>query len=291
MTDMILVTGAAGKTGRAVIQALAKKHQPVRALVRRPEQGSSVMSAGATEISVGDLRNPADLEHACRSVQAVYAIIPNMSPDETRIGLEIIQAARAAGVEHFVYHSVLHPQVEAMPHHWQKMHVEAYLFESGIEYTILQPAAYMQNVLGYWKSIRESGLYPVPYPVDTRLGMVDLADVAEAAAVVLTEKGHDGATYELATDERLSQVEAARIIGQVLGKAVQAEETPHAIWEERVRKAGLDEYSISTLLKMFRYYEKYCFYGNSTVLSRLIKRSPTTFTDFIQRAVKDIENI
>lgn len=289
--DIILVTGAAGKTGRAVIQALAKKKQPVRALVRKAEQSGAVMSAGATEISVGDLRNQTDLERACRAVQAVYAIVPNMCPDETGVGQGIIQAAKAAGVKHFVYHSVLHPQIEAMPHHWQKMHVEASLFESGMEYTILQPAAYMQNVLGYWQSIRESGIYSIPYPVDTRLGMVDLADVADAAANVLTEKGHAGAIYELATDERLSQIEVAHIIGRILGKTVQAKETPHDIWEERVRKGGLDEYSISTLLKMFRYYEKYGFYGNSTVLSRLIERPPTTFMAFIERAVKETENL
>ncbi len=63
--------------------------------------------------------------------------------------------------------------------------------------TILQPTAYMQNILAGWRSIVEDGIYRVPYPIDTRISLVDLRDVAEAAARVLTEDGHVGATYEL----------------------------------------------------------------------------------------------
>jgi NAD(P)H dehydrogenase (quinone) len=290
LLDMVLVTGAAGKTGRAIIKALALKKRSVRALIRKPDQSASVTSAGATEVCLGDLRNEADLVHACRGIRAVYAIVPNMCSDETEVGSGILHAAKTAGVRHFVYHSVLHPQVEAMPHHWQKMHVEALLFESGLDYTILQPVAYMQNVLAYWQTIVDNGVYSVPYHVDTRLGMVDLRDVADVAALVLTEAGHQGATYELASDERLSQVEVARIISKALSKEVRPEETPRQIWEERVRKAGLDEYSISTLLKMFRYYENYGFWGNATVLTRLINRSPVTFEAFIRRTVKEMGN-
>ncbi len=63
------------------------------------------------------------------------------------IGKLVIDEARKAGVKHFVYHSVLHPQTEKMNHHWQKMHVEEMIFESGLPFTILQPAPYMQNLL------------------------------------------------------------------------------------------------------------------------------------------------
>jgi uncharacterized protein YbjT (DUF2867 family) len=117
-----------------------------------------------------------------------------MNPAEVEIGEGVIVAACAAGVEHVVYHSVLHPQTEAMPHHWSKLRVEEKLFESGLAYTILQPAAYMQNVLAYWEAIMEHGVYPVPYAVEARLSMVDLEDVARSAALILTEPGHIGAT-------------------------------------------------------------------------------------------------
>jgi uncharacterized protein YbjT (DUF2867 family) len=281
---MILVTGAAGKTGRAVIRALTAKGEAVRALVHRPEQIRSVEALGAQQVVVGDMRLRATMDQAAQGVRAVYHICSNVSPDEVAVGQVAMMTARSAGVEHFVYHSVLHPQIEAMPHHWQKLRVEEQLFESGLCYTILQPAAYMQNVLAHWDQIMEQGVYPVPYAVETRLGMVDLEDVAEAAAVVLTEPGHAGAIYELAGEEVLSQTEVATILGQQLGHPVRAETVPLETWERRARESGLGDYQVETLVKMFRYYERYGFWGNPRVLSWLLGRSPTTFAAFIERA-------
>ena len=281
---MILVTGAAGKTGRAVIRALIAKGEAVRALVHRPEQIRSVEALGAQQVVVGDMSLQATMDQAAQGVRAVYHICPNVSPDEVAIGQVAIVAARSAGVKHFVYHSVLHPQVEAMPHHWQKLRVEEQLFESGLCYTILQPAAYMQNVLAHWDQIMEQGVYPVPYAVETRLGMVDLEDVAEAAAVVLTEPGHAGAVYELAGAEVLSQTEVATILSQQLGRPVRAEAVSLETWERRARESGLGDYQVETLVKMFRYYECYGFWGNPRVLSWLLGRPPTTFAAFIERA-------
>ncbi|RME45144.1 MAG: NAD-dependent epimerase/dehydratase family protein [Chloroflexi bacterium] len=284
---MILVTGAAGKTGRAVIRALAGHGLRVRALIHRPEQLPIVEAMGAHEALVGDMRRPATMNRAARDTWAVYHICPNMSPDEAAIGRIAIAAARAAGVQHFVYHSVLHPQTESMPHHWQKLRVEEHLFESGLPYTILQPAAYMQNVLGYWDQIVERNIYAVPYSVDTRLGMVDLEDVAAAAAVVLTEHGHEGATYELAGSEVLTQIEIARILSRQLGSVIRAESVSLETWERQARASGLGEYQIDTLAKMFRYYERYGFWGNPNILTWLLRRPPTTFAAFVERTVKE----
>jgi len=281
---MILVTGAAGKTGRAVIQSLVAKRVAVRALVHRPAQVRLVEEIGAREVVVGDMRLQATMDQAAQGVRAVYHICPNVSPDEVAIGQVAIMAARSAGVEHFVYHSVLRPQIEAMPHHWRKLRVEEQLFESGLPCTILQPAAYMQNVLAHWDQIMEQGVYPVPYAVETRLGMVDLEDVAEAATVVLTEPGHAGAVYELAGAEVLSQAEVATILGQQLGRPVRAEAVPLEMWERRARESGLGDYQVETLVKMFRYYERYGFWGNPRVLGWLLGRPPTTFAAFIKRA-------
>ena len=126
---MILITGAGGKTGRAVTRALTAKGQAVRALVHRPEQIRTVREFGAPEVVVGDMRDQVALGRAACGVQAIYHICPNMNPDEVAIGEVVIAAARAAKVERLVYHSVLHPQTEAMPHHWHKLRVEERLFE------------------------------------------------------------------------------------------------------------------------------------------------------------------
>lgn len=283
---MILVTGAAGKTGRAVIRALGARALSVRALVHRPEQAQAIASLGANQVVVGDMRLQAVMDQATSGVRALYHICPNMSPDEIAIGRTVIDAARAAGVEHLVYHSVLHPQTEVMPHHWQKLRVEELLFESGLSCTILQPAAYMQNLLAYWDSIVEQGIYRLPYAVETRLSMVDLEDVAAAAAIVLTEPGHGGATYELAGAEVLSQIEVARLLAQQLGRPVRAQAVSIEEWERGARASGLGDYQVETLIQMFRYYEHHGFWGNPNVLAWLLGRPPTTFAAFVERTVR-----
>jgi len=287
---MILITGAAGKTGRAVISALAARGQPVRALVHRGEQVRLVESMGARESIVGDMRDENRLKQAARGVRAIYHICPNVSPDEIPIGRAVIAAARAARVEQFAFHSVLHPQVEAMPHHWNKLRVEEALFESGLPYTILQPASYMQNVLGGWQEIVERGVYAVPYSVEARMSMVHLEDVAEAAAVVLTEPGHLGATYELAGPEALTQTQVAEILSKHLKRPVHAEQVTIEAWTRQAQASGMGEYQIKTLVKMFHYYDRYGFWGNPHTLSHLLSRTPTKFVTFLERAIRQMTN-
>jgi uncharacterized protein YbjT (DUF2867 family) len=168
-----------------------------------------------------------------------------------------------------------------MRHHWQKLLVEEQLFESGIPFTILQPAAYMQNVLADWDAISREGLYRVPYAIETRLSMVDLADVAEAAAIVLTQPGHVGATYELAGPDLLTQREVAAVLSLQLGKPVRIEAVAPGAWEQKARTAGMDDYQIRTLLAMFRYYELHGFWGNPNSLQWLLGRPSTSFATFV----------
>jgi uncharacterized protein YbjT (DUF2867 family) len=215
----------------------------------------------------------------------MYHICPNVHPDEIAIGRAAISAARRSGVEHFVYHSVLHPQTPGMAHHWNKLHVEAALFESGLAYTILQPASYMQNLLANWPAIVNEGVFAMPYPVEARLGLVDLEDVAEAAAAVLSEPAeHAAATYELAGPEALTQLEIAERLARALGRPVRAAQTPIQEWTERARANGLGQYAIETLLAMFDYYARFGFWGNPRALAGLLGRPPGTLEEFARRA-------
>ncbi|MBM4423685.1 MAG: NAD-dependent epimerase/dehydratase family protein [Chloroflexi bacterium] len=280
---MILVSGAGGKTGRAIIRALAAKGEAVRAFVRREEHVSVVKASGAREAVVGDVRDGEALSRAMDGARAAYHICPNVDPEEERIGELVIGAARAAGVQHFVFHSVLHPQAEAMPHHWSKLRVEELLFESGLPCAILQPTAYMQNILAGWESITQRGVFTAPYPAETRLSLVDLHDVAEAAAIVLTDPTHAGATYELVGTPPMSQTEVAASLSRGLGRAVRAESESIQSWEQRSRAAGLGEYQIDTLIKMFRYYERHGLHGNPNTLRWLLARPPTTFDQFVEQ--------
>ncbi len=167
----VAVIGGHGKTGRAV----------TRALVAR---GVDVVASGRAEWP--------QLRAELVGCTAAYVIAPNMHPDEPAYVEHVIAQARAAGVPRLVLHSVASPHAPAMPHHLGKAAAEDLVRRSGLEWTILQPGVYLQN-LDLTRTVR------LPYRADAVFGFADLADVAEAAAVVLVESGHEGATYELAS--------------------------------------------------------------------------------------------
>lgn len=279
---MILVTGAAGKTGQAVIRALARRGAAVRAYVRRAEQIATVQAAGAQEWRVGTLHDAGALRHALQGVHALYAICPNMHPDEVAIAQTLLDAALAAPTPiHVVYHSVLHPQTEEMPHHWHKLRVEERIFASGLPFTILQPTVYMQNLAGSWRTILDQGRYPIPYPVATHLSYIHLDDVGDAAATVLTNAGHEAAIYELVGTRPLSQTAIATLLSARLGRPVAAHELALDDWEHTARATGLEEFAVTTLRRMFAYYAAYGLVGNPNILTWLLGRAPRSFADYL----------
>ena len=280
---MILVTGAGGKTGKAIVKALVARGAPVRAFVRSSAHEAALKALGVRETVTGEMGDPHALSEATRGTQAIYYICPNASPHEVAFARALVDSAGRSGVPRLVYHSVLHPQIEAMPHHWNKLRVEEMLFSSPLDVAILQPTAYMQNSLAEWDRMVGSGVYRVPYPIETQLSLVDLDDVAEAAAIVLTQAGYSDASYELVGTPPLSQIEIAETFGRALKKSVRAEAEAVESWDHRARAAGVDDYARETLTKMFRAYARDGLKGNPRVLGWLLERPPTSLADFAAR--------
>lgn len=278
---MILITGAAGKTGQFVIRSLLARKQPVRAFVRTQEQKVQLERMGGLEVVSGDMTRAEELPAAFAGIQKVLHICPNVHPDEVRIGSQMIEAAVQAGVGQFVFHSVMHPQLEAMPHHWKKLRVEALLIESGLPYTIVQPASYMQNLpLGV---IRAEGVLRIPYSLRTRHSVVDLADIAEVYTRVLIEDGHMYASYELAGPEALDHCQIIETLSNAFSKPLELEEEPVADWRQRAEKAGLAAYAVDTLVRMFEHYDLHGFIGNPHVLQSLLQGRATTLSAFLKK--------
>jgi uncharacterized protein YbjT (DUF2867 family) len=281
---MILISGAAGKTGLAVIKSLLNRNQSVSALVRSQQQKQIVERFGVAEVLIGDLTQAGDIVDAMRGAQKVLHICPNMHPDELKIGTEMIGAASQAEVEHFVFHSVMHPQIEAMPHHWQKMRVEEILIESGLPFTIVQPASYMQNLP--MSIICSEGILRVPYNLRMSHSMVDLMDVAEVYSRVLVEPGYQYAIYELAGPQAFNHLQIAERISQTFDQPIDPVQESIADWRQRVQKTGLSSYAIETLVKMFEHYDRHGFVGNPTVLRNLLQRPPTPFKSFLRKTIR-----
>jgi len=206
---MILVTSANGRTGRAVVGALLAQKQDVKAFDISPAV-AHLKDLGVKAAIVGDLLDRTALSEAMDGVRAVVHIGPPFHPKERFMGETVIDAAKAHGVEHFVYFSVVHPQIEALMQHKMKLMVEQHLINSRLPYTILQPMIFMQNV--NVRDVVERRVFDAPWSVQIALSFVDMDNVAEVAAKVVTEGGHLRATYELCGSDLLSSLDIARII-------------------------------------------------------------------------------
>ena len=267
-----------------LIKTLSKVER-VCAFVRGEEHAPVLKGLGAAKVIVGDLLDKNAVRSVMQGVKRVYHICPNMHPEEVAIGSLMLDEAKRANVEYFAYHSVLHPQTEKMQHHWKKMRVEEMVFESGIPFTILQPAPYMQNLLAYWRSVVEDGILRVPYSVDAKFSFIDLEDLAEAVKIVLTETVHKNAIYELAGTAPTSHVDVAYVFKKVLGREVKAEKEEVEDW--RLRANGLSEYALENLTRMFEYYDQWGLAGNPNLLKWILKREPSSIELFINRITKE----
>jgi uncharacterized protein YbjT (DUF2867 family) len=283
LTKPILITGASGKTGRRAMTAIAKKGGRVRAFVRRPEAGAELRAAGAAEIAQGDLTDSESLRDALSGVGQVLHICPPMHPKEDTIAATMIDLSRELSIERFVLYSVLHPLLEDVPHHGRKLQAERYLINSGLDYTILQPSRYMQHLLPIWSTVLKTGLHAMPFDTAARFSVVDLADLAEATGRILTEPGHESATYQLAGPVALSQDDMARILTEILARPVRAAAKPLDEFRREAASAGMPAERIETMCMMNAHYSAYGLIGNPNVLRWILGREPTRFQDFVAR--------
>lgn len=281
--NLILITSANGKTGRMVLKALVKRGANVRAFIRDEKQFEALQALGAKECFVGDLGRQQDLADALKGVSKVFHIGPPMHPEETEITRMLVDAAKSAGVEHFVYYSVMHPIRREVRHHRLKLDGEEHLIESDLPYTILQPSRYMQHLAPIWSKVVNDNVHMMPFSVDKRFSVVDLEDLAEASAIVATEPGHLYAVYELAGAQALSQKDMAATISEVIGKKVEARATDWAALEAAARANGANEDRVEQMLTMNRHYDRHGFQGNPNVLTMILGRKPTPYKTFVER--------
>ncbi len=272
---MIVVTAAGGQTGSAVVRALWSRGQRVRAVVsgarERPE-----LAALAADVVAADLRDPASVEAALVGAEALYVIWPNFDPGEAAGVAALLAAARRVGVGRVVYHSVLRPQIRGMPHHAAKDRVEEALDASGLAWRVLQPCAYADNLDGQLPAVAESGLFRSPWGLATAQSLVDVRDVADAAAVLLTEDGLDGGTFEAVGPERLTAPRIAELMGRRLGRDVTAVD---AVPDGPVPPP--ERYGPHCLRLMFDHYRTHGFAGSPRVLEALVGRPARTFAEHL----------
>jgi uncharacterized protein YbjT (DUF2867 family) len=272
---VIVVTAAGGQTGTAVIRALRDRGQAARAVVSScaPRPGLSALGA---EVATAGLSDPAAVQPLLEDAEALYLIWPNFVPGEADGARALFAAARRAGVRRVVYHSVLRPQARAMPHHAAKDAAEEALDTSGLAWRVLQPCAYTDNLDDQLPAVTETGRFRSPWGLRQAQSLVDLRDVAEAAAVLLTEDGLDGGTFEAVGPEPLTAPAIAAELGGWLGREVSAVDV---VPEGPVPDA--DRYAERCRRLMFDHYREHGFTGSPRVLEALLGRPARTLAEHL----------
>lgn len=247
---MILVTGATGQNGSELVRRLSARGVPVRALVRSAAKSAGLAALPRVEIAEGDMLRPETLSEALRGVDRAM-LISSSDPAMLEAQSNFIEAARRAGVRHVVKLSGIMPELDS-PFRFARMHGEAErrLEASGMAYTHLRAGEFMQAYFRQVPAIVQKGAIFLPME-EARIASIDVRDIAEVTAAILTSEGHEGKVYSLTGPEALTMAEVAERLSTVLGKSIRYVN----VAPEEARQAnlsnGMPPYLADALVELF----------------------------------------
>lgn len=267
---MILVTGASGNVGSALLAELHTLGVPARAAYRDPAKAGE----GA---AILDFADPAGFPAALDGVDAMFLLAPT-SPRQAELELNAVAAAREAGVR-VVKLSVWRADEGLTPIGRLHRPAEEALAASGLPWTFLRPNFYLQNFLRQ-PGIRTDGVFSLPL-VEAPISFTDTGDIARVAARVLTSEGHDGRVYDITGPEAFTYAEAAARFSAVLGRPVRYAGLPDDEARAGMLSRGMPEFQVDALLDVARAYRHGGAEKVTSVVPDLTGRPATTFEEFV----------
>jgi uncharacterized protein YbjT (DUF2867 family) len=276
---MILLTGATGKTGGETAKQLVEKGASLRALVRDEAKAADLKAAGV-ELVVGDMSDADSVKQALDGAEKAFMLMPN-GKQQLALEKQFTELAVAAGVKHLVKMSSMEAVADAetpIPQaHWA---AEEYIRASGLDWTMIKPNFFMQNLLASAGTIREQRKFFLPMGAGTT-GMADVRDIGAFCAEVLTGEGHAGQSYEITGPEVLSFYDVADRFSEVLGEKV--EYVPMPMEQFRERMSGiLEPWHLNAVCELFREIAEIGLDHTTSTFKELIGRDPISLKKFIE---------
>jgi uncharacterized protein YbjT (DUF2867 family) len=279
---MILVTGATGLNGKALLRRLSAQGVAVRALVRNPAKAEAIAALPHVEIVQGDMARPETLAAALRDVDRAM-LISSSDPVMMDVQSNFIDAAKAAGVKHVIKLSGIMPELDSA-FRFARMHgeIEKRLEASGMAFTHLRAGEFMPAYFRQAPNIAAKGAMFLPME-DARIASIDVGDIAEIAAKVLTGSGHEGKIYPLTGPEALSMTEVAEKLSAATGKPIRYVNVPPEAARQAQLAAGMPPYLADGLFELFAERRN----GKEAKVwpdaGALLGRRPTSFDEFAAR--------
>jgi len=280
---MILLTGAAGLSGSIIARELARQGIPARLLVRERSKAAALADLPGMEIVEGDMQRRETLSAALHGVRRVL-MISSASRDLLETQCRFIDACREADVRHIIKFSGAEPDFDPQSFLFTRLHeeIERYLERSGLAWTHLRPSQFMQVYLRDIPTMAKEDAFYLPF-ADIELAPIDLADVAQIAAALLRDGGHEGCRYDMTGPEALTMDGIAAHFSAAAGRTIRY--VPITIEQhcQRLLARGLPGHFVDALADQTR--ERLRRKRSRTCLAthQMFGVEPTTFAAFAQR--------
>jgi uncharacterized protein YbjT (DUF2867 family) len=278
----ILVTGGTGTVGSNVVRELLGRGAEVSVLTRDAAKASK-LPPGVKAVT-GDLSQVETVTRVFKGFDGVF-LINTVSPSEIYEGLLSVCGMRNQGVKRLVYVSVQQADQAAwLPHFGGKVGVEEAARRSGIPSTILRPNNFYQNDYYYKDALLQYGVYPQPLG-DVGLHRVDVRDIGEAAAIVLTTAGseHDGQTYDLVGPEVLTGPAAAETWSRALNRPIAYGGNDLEAWASQALQY-MPDWAVFDFKHMYDFFQKHGLKATPEAIervTRLLGHPPRSYGAFV----------
>lgn len=283
MANTILITGATGHIGSQVADELIKRKVPFKIMVRSRQNNPIWERAGVEQVK-GDFSDPVSLEKALKGVDKLFSLTPFVE-NLVELGINVVQAAKKAGVKYIIRSSALTADDNATTIPRWHREVEKSVEESGIPYTFLRPAPFMQNYLGYAESIKTRNAFYAPLG-DGKVSYVDVHDIAAVAVAALTERGHEGQIYPLTGGEALSNYDIALLFGKALGRSIKYVDIPESAAKDSMTKMGMPQWMVNGLAELNKIAKAGYLAEVYPTVEKVTKRKPVLFAQFIKENIR-----
>lgn len=281
----ILVTSSTGLTGRAVVRSLHKHGAYVRAMVHSESRIEEMLKTGADETIIASIENEDSLISAMSGMDTIFYICPTAHPLESEIGCMAIDIAAKLGIKRFIYQSVLNSIEPELPHHRHKLKVEQHLLESHLDYSILRPAAFMQNILQSSELLFKQHIFTQRFFIhpgsNNRINLIDVNDYAEIAAKITLCNSYCFGNFDLCGPQNLSASDMLTDMTDVTGHNIELKYISDQEFIATANDRNVPENTLNTLLAMFHAYNIYGFKGNPTISTMLLGHKPKDFKQFL----------
>jgi uncharacterized protein YbjT (DUF2867 family) len=272
----ILVTGATGNLGGAVVRALMNSGLHVKAGTTRPE--TATLPAGAAIVKTV-YEQPETLAGALKGVDGLFLVAPPLDAQAPAKLMPVIDQAKSAGVAHIVFNSALGvDQNEAAP----LRVIERHLMNSGVGYTILRPNFFMENFSAGFIApmIAQGGIYLAAG--EARTSFISTEDIAAVAASAF-EKKRFGAEFNLTGPAALDHTQVAGIISEVTGKPIQYHPLSEEAMMQGARDQGVPEGAVQYLAVLYQAVRNGWMAGITDDVANVTGRAPMAFGRFAQK--------